>query len=72
MKKEYIIIGSDNFWYASCLNSLKEAKKEVGVILDNISAYGNPEAMGDRQEDLPEKLYIYKAYLVKESETNAY
>lgn len=52
-KFEYIIIGSDNHWYASCLNSLAEAKAEIILIKKKIHFYG--------QDEVPEKLYIYKA-----------
>ena len=61
-KSEYIIIGSDNFWYASGLSSLKEAKKEIKNIKRNISKghYADPET-GQMRDELPEKFYIYKA-----------
>ncbi len=47
-KKEYIIVGSDNHWYASTLNTLLEAEAEIGNILQ-------------RGGDLPEKFYIFEA-----------
>ena len=61
MKKEYLIIGSNNFWYGSCLSSLKEVKAEIENIRENVQSYGNPEATGDSEEKLPDSLYIYKA-----------
>ena len=43
MKTEYLIIGSDNFWYASCLTSLKEVKETIEDIKGNVGGYGTPE-----------------------------
>ena len=64
---EYLVMGSDNFWYESGSKELKEAIAEVKDIKkdDNISSYANPES-GMVQEDLPDTFYIYKAELVKE------
>ena len=36
IKKEYLVIGSNNFWYASC-DTLKEAK-QIKKDLDNYYA----------------------------------
>ena len=58
MKTKYIIVGSDNFWYACC-SSIKEVREEIDVIKSG-ALFGNPETKVI-QEDLPEKLHIYKA-----------
>ena len=65
-KPEYIIIGSDNFWYASGLSSLKEVKAEIENIKKNISKgyYSDPET-GQLRDEVPEKFYIYKAVEIK-------
>lgn len=47
-KKEYIIVGSNNYWYASKLDTLLEAEAEIGNILE-------------KDGDLPEKFYIFEA-----------
>ena len=59
MKKYYLVIGSDNFWY-SMDSSLKEAKETIEHIKSDPSFYGNPES-NQRQSEPPETLYIYKA-----------
>jgi hypothetical protein len=63
--KEYIIIGSDNFWYGSGFFTIKEALDEIKLIKKNPSGYGNPEN-NSTQTELPETFYIYSARLVKE------
>ncbi len=37
--KQYLIIGSNNFWYASCLRSMKEVNDEIKVIQQEPYAY---------------------------------
>jgi purine nucleoside phosphorylase len=64
-KGEYLVIGSDNFWYGSGFNTLKEAEEVVKEAKKNISNYGNPESH-DTQSEVPNSFYIYKASLVKE------
>jgi len=64
MKKEYIIVGSDNFWYGSAIKSLKEAEKELRYIKKNIAEYGE---RGKSRASVPEKFYIFEARLVKET-----
>jgi len=64
MRKEYIIIGSDNFWYGLC-DTLKEAKEIVENAQSNISDFANPET-GRCQIAPPETFYIYKGEEVEE------
>lgn len=59
-KTEYIIIGSNNFWYASGLTSLQEAKNEVKEIIKKDKWFADPET-GETKDELPNKFYIYKA-----------
>ena len=59
MEKQYLIIGSNNFWYASGLETLKEAKREIKEIKKNASDYSDPET--GYIPELPEKFYIYEA-----------
>ena len=56
---EYIILGSDNFFYACDLHSLEEVKAEIQNIIKNPASYGDPES-SSHQEEVPETFYIYK------------
>ena len=62
-KKEYIIVGSDNFWYASAISTLKEAKKQIKHIRRHIGEYGEPNGLNLRT-NIPETLFIFEAYLI--------
>lgn len=64
-KGEFLIIGSDNFWYGSGTETLKDAIEEVKTIKKNISNYGDPEN-GEQQTTVPRSFYIYQANLIKE------
>jgi len=64
-KGEYLIIGSDNFWYGSGISSLKDAREEIENIKANPSEYGNPETH-ERQDSSPETFHIYKAILIED------
>ena len=44
-KKQYLIVGSDNKWYASCIAKKSDAIKQALEILDG--------------SDAPETIYIY-------------
>lgn len=70
MKKEYIIVGSNNFWYASCISNKKEALERARDIMEETEevVYRNPEALGDTEPETPETLYIYKAEQVEQIE----
>ena len=66
MKKEYIIVGDNNFWYASCIETLKEAKAQVKEIMKNGKA-GYGCALCDQEPCCePETLYIYEAKEIKQ------
>lgn len=65
MKQEYLIIGSNNFWYASGITSLEAVKEEVKRIKGN-QAYANPE--NGKIAELPDTLYVYKAEEIKRIE----
>lgn len=68
MKKEYIIVGDNNFWYSSCGTNKKEAIAEAKEIIEE----GNDGyACGECGREPccePELLYIYKAEEVKRIE----
>ena len=64
-KKEYLVIGSNNFWYASELESVEEALAEIEEIREHPGGYGNPEAC-DQCPDLPERFYIFEAREIKQ------
>ena len=55
---KYIIVGSDNFWYALCDTS-KEVEEEIKKIKTGITGYANPET-NEFQRELPDTLYIYE------------
>ena len=63
MKREYVILGSNNFWYASNLRTINDALKEMEKIKKNPKDYGIP---GNNQSELPNSLYIYRVSLIKE------
>lgn len=69
MKKEYIIVGSNNFWYASCIETKKEALAEAKKIMKHKGEqnrnYGNDEMYGDTAPYKPDTLYIYEAIEVE-------
>lgn len=66
MSKEYIILGSNNFWYSAGSKNKKEAIDEAINILCGEGSFEDPES--GHRPDVPEKVYIYKAELVKEIE----
>lgn len=51
-KKEYIIVGSNNFWYSSKLDTLKEVKEELKYIQEHWDLF--------ESEYKPEILYVYE------------
>lgn len=59
--KEYLIIGSNNFWYSTCSNK-KEVANEIKNISEAPGYYGDPET-GYRPEK-PKKIFVYKAKLI--------
>ena len=65
IKKEYLVIGSNNFWYASC-STLKEARQVKKEIMksrkDKINYdYGNEESYPTYHPFRPDSVYIYKS-----------
>jgi len=46
-KKQYLIVGSDNKWYASCIYNKHDAIKDALEILDG--------------PDAPDTIYVYEA-----------
>lgn len=58
MKKEYLLIGSNNFWYATHTNK-RDAKAEAKDIVAGEGNYGDPES--DYTLDPPEEVFIYEA-----------
>lgn len=64
-KKVYIVVGSNNFWYAQC-DTKKEAQQVIKDILDG-GGYSNPE--NDEAPEIPqERIYIFEAYEVHRHE----
>lgn len=59
MKREFILLGSDNFWYASGLKSMKEVKERIQDIIKHPQHYTDPES-GRSREEVPETFYVYK------------
>ena len=64
MKKVYIIVGSNNFWYTMC-NSKKGAIDEANKLMsgDTETIYGDQES--GHVPNPPEELFIYKAEEIK-------
>ena len=60
---EYLIIGSNNFWY-SIETSLKNAIATVKKIKKEHSGFGDPETR--HTPEMPETFYIYKAEEIKQ------
>lgn len=68
---KYIVIGSNNFWYAACTS-----KKEALAIAKEIQnkedyekyCFGDPES--NYFPEQPSRIYVYKADLVLDRETN--
>ncbi len=59
-KKQYIVLGSNNFWYSVC-DSLEQAR-EVVANIPTRKTYGDPES--DYRPDPPaECIYIYESIL---------
>ena len=65
IKKEYLVIGSNNFWYASCdtLKEAKQIKKEVMKEPKNEVNYnyGNEEIYPTYYPLRPNIVYIYES-----------
>ena len=57
---QYIIIGSNNFWYASGLTSIDDVVDELENIKKDVSEYGNPET-NELENEKPSQLYVYEA-----------
>ena len=58
-KSSFILVGSNNFWYASFPNtSLESAKKEARKILRNYRDYEDPES--GYSPERPSQIFIYK------------
>lgn len=64
-KTEYLVIGSNNFWY-SAEDTLTDAKIEAKGILEGKGEYDNPET--GHTPNLPDIVYIYKAIEVAKIE----
>lgn len=58
MKKQFVILGSNNFWYA-IEDSLEDAKKLAKSIKNGDGDYSNPES--SYIPDTPDDVYIYEA-----------
>lgn len=61
-KKQYLVIGSNNFWYATC-ETKADALDECKNVLRGES-YNDPES--GFFPSTPQKVYIYKAEQVGE------
>jgi len=60
-KITYNIIGSNNFWYGSCITTKKEAITEAKNIISskNDTYYADPET--GHTPEKPETIYVYKS-----------
>jgi len=65
IKKEYLVIGSNNFWYAIC-STLKEARRVKKEVMegrkDKINYdYGDEESYPMHHPFRPNNIYIYES-----------
>ena len=65
IKKEYLVIGSNNFWYASC-DTLKEAKQIKKEVMkepkDEVNYnYRNEESNSIHHPFGPDNIFIYES-----------
>ncbi|MFA6273915.1 MAG: hypothetical protein WC662_02030 [Candidatus Paceibacterota bacterium] len=69
IKKEYLVIGSNNFWYASCdtLKEAKQVKKEVMKGRKNRINYdyGDEENYPTHHPFRPNSVYVYKSVEIR-------
>jgi len=56
-KKEYLVIGDNNFWYASC-DSKKDALSEAKEAMKGVREYSDDAG---NVPEIPETVYIYEA-----------
>lgn len=63
MKKVYLVIGSNNFWYAQH-SSLRDAKQEAREIVEGDTNYSDEES--GHTPDVPESVHIFRAEEVEE------
>jgi hypothetical protein len=63
--EQYLVIGSNNFWY-SIADTLQEAKQTAKEIKKKnpYMVFADPET--GNEPTAPETVYIYKANLIKE------
>jgi hypothetical protein len=64
-KDQYLVLGSDNFWYASCLNTLQEALEVIERVKANPTTFRNGDT-NKPQQRAPQRFYVYKAVKIKE------
>ena len=68
---KYLVIGSNNFWYAACTTK-KQALDTVKGIKDKESykdfVFGDPESSYYPKQ--PSRIYIYKVNLILDQPTN--
>ncbi|OGG61804.1 hypothetical protein A3C21_01090 [Candidatus Kaiserbacteria bacterium RIFCSPHIGHO2_02_FULL_59_21] len=58
-KKKYLVVGSNNFWYASARGKANALKLARDVVNSRTSSYGDPET--DYSPNTPEGVYVYEA-----------
>lgn len=56
--KEYIILGSNNFWYATD-TSLKDAKATIKAIRKDHSGFADDET--GQEPEMPKEFFIFEA-----------
>lgn len=55
-KKVYLVIGSNNFWYAQC-DTKSEAIQTAKAVLDGERGYADPE--GGNEPETPDEVHVY-------------
>ena len=65
--KEYLVVGSNNFWYASAHSKTGALKIARDAMNERESSYEDPES--GHTPDIPENVYVYEARKVDRIES---
>lgn len=63
MKKVYLIIGSNNFWYAQHTNKREAIAEAKEIANGDMTGFEDPET--GHVPEQPEQCYVYEAYEVE-------
>ena len=69
VNKEYLVVGSNNFWYASARSKTGALKIAQDVMNGHKNSYEDPES--GHTPDIPENVYVYEAREVDRVESKS-